>query len=292
MFDNLAALVALAESRTMLKAAHRLHVTQSAVSKRLANLEHAAGRALIVRQGRYVALTPEGLALLERARPLIADVRALFSEVSMESRGELVIDCAGSILIAWGAEIIASACKKVRGLQLRLGAFHASLAVERVRAGESMVALVQGRGEIAPDLMSHLVGYQSMVLVPSGLKTFSLESHPLPIEAMSIERHAEASRFIDRGIRELHSKFGIKIEQSVRVQSFSAIVQMARAGLGHGIVPQSVARTLGVPSKRFIMFPAEGLRVPVSLVARKSTWNHPAVRAFYAAFSDSLPASL
>ena len=49
MIDNLEALVALAECGTMSKAALRLSITQSAVSKRIANLQVQLGKPLVER---------------------------------------------------------------------------------------------------------------------------------------------------------------------------------------------------------------------------------------------------
>ena len=51
MMDNLEALMALAECGTMSRAALRLSITQSAVSKRIANLQSQLGKRLVERSG-------------------------------------------------------------------------------------------------------------------------------------------------------------------------------------------------------------------------------------------------
>lgn len=290
MLDNLEALAALADHRTMMRAANFLHITQSAVSKRIANLEHEVGKTLIERNGRYVELTPDGLSLLHRARPLMSELKEVFLEERSGMTGEIVIDLSGSVLISWGAEALAKVQKSLPGVRLRINSYHASLAVERVRAGECMLALVQGRGEIAPDLTAQPVIDQTVVIVPAGLRPFRFPRKGELLKVIGIETYAEAWRFMERGLREGQKSWGFKVELSTTLQSFSAITQMARAGFGHGLVPRAVAETLGIPTRKLIEFPKPGITVPVSLIGRKSTLGRTIVREFYDVLLKSLPA--
>ena len=60
------AFLEIASTGSFQQAAERLHITQSAVSKRIANLAHQVGQALIAPHGRRVELSPAALRLLER----------------------------------------------------------------------------------------------------------------------------------------------------------------------------------------------------------------------------------
>lgn len=73
----LALLVAVVDTQSITRAAERLGVTQSAVSHGLERLRALAGEALVVRSGRGVVATARALALAERARALLAGLRAL-----------------------------------------------------------------------------------------------------------------------------------------------------------------------------------------------------------------------
>jgi DNA-binding transcriptional LysR family regulator len=277
MFDRLEALVALAENGTMRRAALALHVTQSAVSKRIQTLEFELKNKLIEPRGRRVMLTPFALQYLSKIRPLLSEIKEVGKEEIAEHTGEIAIDVSVSILISGGAEALAAVRRKMKGLKLTVGAHHASVAVERVRSGESMLALVQGQGTGAPELEAHGVYEQEIVIVPSGLKPFALQKKE-PLEVLMIEAHTEAYRFIKAG---LESSRGIpRITPAVSLQSFSAIVQMARAGFGHGLAPFGVARALGVPVSKLIRLPHPGLKIPVSLIGRRSTLSRPLVREF------------
>ncbi len=67
-------LVALAGSASLSAAARELGVSKAAVSKRLAQIEARAGVALVTRSTRRMGLTPEGEAVVERARGVLAAV--------------------------------------------------------------------------------------------------------------------------------------------------------------------------------------------------------------------------
>lgn len=71
---NLQTFIAIAENGSFSLAAERLHLTQPAVSKRMAALEHELGVALFDRIGRRVVLTEAGQALLPSARRAIESV--------------------------------------------------------------------------------------------------------------------------------------------------------------------------------------------------------------------------
>ena len=69
---HLRALVAVAQERNFTRAADRLHLTQQALSGQIRQLEDRVGTRLIDRDPRRVELTAAGVALYERARPLLA----------------------------------------------------------------------------------------------------------------------------------------------------------------------------------------------------------------------------
>ena len=63
--------VAVADCRSMARAAEQEHIEPSAISKRIAQLEDDLGVELLVRGRRGVQTTPAGLALLEHARSVL-----------------------------------------------------------------------------------------------------------------------------------------------------------------------------------------------------------------------------
>src|SRR5262249_47539152 len=74
-FDDVRAFVSVADTGSVSLAARDLHVTQSAVTRRLQRLEMSLGAVVLDRRTRPITLTAAGHAALERCRRLLNEVR-------------------------------------------------------------------------------------------------------------------------------------------------------------------------------------------------------------------------
>jgi DNA-binding transcriptional LysR family regulator len=72
--------VAVAEELHFGRAAERLHMSQSPLSRAIRDLERELGLVLFVRTTRHVELTPAGSILLERARKALAEIDAAIDD--------------------------------------------------------------------------------------------------------------------------------------------------------------------------------------------------------------------
>ena len=75
LLEGLETLCLLASEGTMAKVASRLYISQSAVSKRIAQLEQRLGKKLIEPDGRHIRLTPQARELLARVAPSLAEMK-------------------------------------------------------------------------------------------------------------------------------------------------------------------------------------------------------------------------
>jgi DNA-binding transcriptional LysR family regulator len=87
MLEKFEFLIALARERHFRRAAEQCGVTQPTLSAGIRALEESLGAALVNRGSRYVGLTPEGERVLEWARRMTGDARALRQEVEALKRG-------------------------------------------------------------------------------------------------------------------------------------------------------------------------------------------------------------
>ena len=85
-FDDIRAFVAVAEARSVSRAARSLYLTQPAVTRRMQRLESALGVTLCDRTRRPVTLTEAGQTVLERCRRVLEAVR----DVRSSSEGAAV----------------------------------------------------------------------------------------------------------------------------------------------------------------------------------------------------------
>jgi DNA-binding transcriptional LysR family regulator len=286
MLDALETLGLLAELGTMGKVATRLRVTQSAVSKRVAALEHALGGRLIEREGRRVRLTPKALELVGRAQPLLAELRGALAGEQHLSHGRIVLGVSESILTSWGPLALAEAQRAHPDVELSLHTHRSPVALDGVASGELHLALVAGHSERGVGLLAEHVLDEEMVLL--GLRSgatprTTLRTRGEPLSVLSIERSSGTHRALEPQLRALRAK-GIDLSVDRELQSYAAIVQLARAGLGPALVPLPLARALGAGRAELTRLPSPGLHRPVVLVARKTTW----ARALIARFAGTL----
>jgi DNA-binding transcriptional LysR family regulator len=87
MLDKFEFLIALARERHFRRAAEQCGVTQPTLSAGIRALEETLGAALVNRGSRYVGLTPEGERVLEWARRMTGDARAMRQEMETLKRG-------------------------------------------------------------------------------------------------------------------------------------------------------------------------------------------------------------
>lgn len=169
--DAIVALVALADTGSLGRAAKRLRSSQPTIGRKLRVLEDQVGQALVVRQGRGLALTPAGEELVTAGREVVTSLdrfglvaKALGRELAGQVRVSASEAVATELLPAW----VAALRQSHPGLQVALVAENrasdvlhreADLAVRMfrptdpelvaVRLGETPMALWASRAYIA-----------------------------------------------------------------------------------------------------------------------------------------------
>jgi DNA-binding transcriptional LysR family regulator len=87
MIDKLEYLLALARERNFGKAAEQCGVTQPTFSAGIKQLEDTLGVMLVQRTSRFLGFTPEGERVLDWARTIVADARAMRQEMQTLKKG-------------------------------------------------------------------------------------------------------------------------------------------------------------------------------------------------------------
>ncbi len=134
LFVGVTPFVATADALSFRRAAQKLGVTASAVSKAVAKLEADLGAVLLQRTSRRVTLTAEGEAFLARCREAMDQVRAgreLILQAQRAPHGILRV----SLPLALGRQVIVPALPRLLGRYPGL-TIHASLTDRQVRLGE------------------------------------------------------------------------------------------------------------------------------------------------------------
>ena len=269
ILDGIEALAALEQCGTVSEAAIRLRLTQSAVSKRIQALEKAMGFRIVEPDGRRVKLTSEGVNLVERARPVLADLRTLTQPVRSESVATLSLVLADSIAASWGPHVVAEALRGLTDLEVEMHAHRTVLLIESVRLGRYHIGLSTD-APTARDLIHHPVIDEPFAFVRSGYS-----STPSPRARgeggdegtlIVIEPGSATWRAIEPLLERHHPE--LLARRIVPVESFSAALQMVKAGFGDGIAPLGLVKEMRIQARAFSLLP--GVQRTVSLSTRKT----------------------
>ena len=236
-------LVALADTRHFGRAAARCHVSQPTLSAQLKKLEAYLGVPLVERQPRRAALTPAGLAVVQRARRMLQDaddIRALARASQDPLSGPLkvgLIPTLGPYLLPRVAPRIAKALPK---LQLMLHEYQTEPLVERTLSGELDLAILALPADTRGLVTRSLFAEAFLVAMP--------ESHPLAARkrVKAADLQGEKLLLLEEGhclrdqALEVCERVGTE-EQDFRATSLETLRQMVVAGLGLTLLPRLAA---------------------------------------------------
>jgi DNA-binding transcriptional LysR family regulator len=180
--------LALAETGSFSRAAEKLHITQSALSRSIQVLEEELGGSLVDRVGKKNELTPLGQSVLERARRIVHEAQELKQGAALLQEGGL-----GSLRVGLGSGPGAMLmtpwlCHMAEHhptvhVSVSRGSTELQLAQLRERQLDALVVDVR-RVAMAPDLkMEHIVEMRAGFLCRRGHPLLQ-QPGPVPFDAL------------------------------------------------------------------------------------------------------------
>ncbi len=277
MIEGIEALLALERTGTISEAAAQLRLTQSAVSKRIQSLANEVKFKVIEPDGRRVRLTAKGQALLDKARPLISEIKNL-KHLQIESEmNQFSIGISDSIAASWGPRLLRLSQKKEKNLELNIHVHRSTLVEENVKLGRYHLGLCASTPN-DNQLVSELISEEPMVLLHNKFDPESDSKKLITIEPNSATWKVVGEKVVK------HPK--LKNFELIYVESFSAIVQMVKEGFGHGLVPIGVALTMGAP-KKSIQLLLPSIKREIRLISRKNISLLPSVQSFLSSLKET-----
>lgn len=243
-------LIAIADTRTFTAAAGVVHVTHAAVSQQMQTLEADLGVALFNRSTRTPELTPVAHQIVAKARKLVADYDNLVPSVLGDGGLNGLVTLGVLRTTLTGLTPQAMAILKTNfpdvGLRIRPGLTGTLLA--DVARGDLDAAIVT-----KPHLMPDGIQFRDLTEEPMELIAAMEEQGDDPIALLTtrpfirFNRNAVVGTLIDNWIL---SK-GLRVTETMELDSPEAISSMVRANLGVSIVPSLAVKPLeSVPVKR------------------------------------------
>jgi DNA-binding transcriptional LysR family regulator len=235
--------IAVIEEASIAKAAEREHMAPSAVSKRLADLEHLLSVPLLERHRRGVSMTSAGEALLRHSRRILGDIERLendlveFSTATETARGHIRAAANESALFGFFPEALSRFMGEHPNVTVELQPHTSTGVVQAVREGAVEFGIFWGDQPVDGLTVMPCYVDRLVVVVPQG--------HPLAKRRTIrfedlLEHHVilqEPYSSIQALTERLAAEAGKTLRSRIRVAGFDAVCRMAQAGLGIGIVP-------------------------------------------------------
>ena len=265
-------LVAIADLKTFSAAAASVHVTHAAVSQQMRQLEATLGVPLFDRRTRTPELTPVAQAIVARARTIIDSYDNLLPSVLGDDglTGEITIGAVPTTLTALAPRAMAVFRQRFPDLLVR------------IRPGLTTPLLADiDRGLIDAALVS------KPLLMPAGLTFHELVEEPLELLASAEEtvddpmkllatrpfirfnRSAVVGTLIENWIQSR----GIRVTESMELDSLEAIWSMVQANLGVSIVPRRSVGPLEAVAVRHLPLGPDAPSRSLGLAWRKAEYR-------------------
>lgn len=241
---SLAVFVAVAENGGFSAAAEQLHLTQPAVSKRIAQLEAELGTRLLDRLGRQVLPTEAGALLLQRARSLLseaADTRRAIAALDDGIGGTLRIATSHHIGLHHLPPLLKRYAQQFPQVELDIAFVDSEQAYARALAGQAELAVTTLAAHTAAPLLAQplwddplcfMVASDHPLAARRRVSLSDLAAHPAVLP--------DPGTFTHKLIAGLFAQHGLDLQVRLRTNYLETIKMLVGVGLAWSALPASL----------------------------------------------------
>ena len=284
-FKQLRSFVEVIHQGGFTQAAKTLHISQSAVSKQVAQLEHSLGTPLLQRQGSHIQLTAAGGVVLQRAEGMLRLRNELLSELddlSELKRGELRLG-----LPLLGSDALFA------GLFAEYRRRYPNISVQLLEGGSLNIeqAVLSGELELGGGLQPKDPQFAWQPFCDEPLDALLATDHPLAgNSSVRLEELAETpfllyqrSFVLNERLLQACQQVGFTPREGGRSGQADFLVALVAAGQGVVLLPRVVARGLVRPGVvRLALQAPEYLRWDIAFIWRQGAYLSKAAQAWLA----------
>lgn len=234
--------VAVAEERNLTRAAERMHIAVSAVSKRISELEQQVGSPLLLRYARGVELTPAGQSILHYTRELRMVLGQMDEELASYAagvKGHIRIHAITSVLTQFLPADLERFLDSYPQINFDIEERVGSAVVRAVTEGRADLGIFAEHTQ-APGLEIRPYRHDQLVVV-------SAQSHEVAslskISFRDVLQHEFIGPHLDSSLYTLfanqQAELGLTMRVRVRVSSFECMCRLVAANIGVAILPKA-----------------------------------------------------
>lgn len=238
---------AIAEAQSLSSGAAAVHITASAASYRLKNLEQAMGTALFVRNSRGMDLTPAGETLLRHVRELLLGVERMHGEVGRFSaglKGHIRLLANSSSLNGFLIPSVSRFLLAHPDVNIDLEERQSQAILNAIAAQEADIGVMAGEFDAAGVRAMPYAVDELILAVPQGHPLAAQDAlrfgAALAFDFVCMSRASSNFQFL----RENAQRLGKNPNVRLHAHSFEAVLSLVQAAVGVALVPRSVAAAM------------------------------------------------
>jgi LysR family transcriptional regulator for metE and metH len=235
---HLRLVVAVAEQGTLTAAAEQLHLTQSALSHQLKDIEERLKAALFLRRNRRMIPTPAGQQLLETGQSVLAELERTESAVrdlGRDKQGLLRVATECYTCYHWLPPVLQEFNARCPGVDVRIDPDATSRPLPVLLAGKLDLALmlspVRDRRLAATPLFR-----DELVVVVQAQHRFASQPYVRPAQLAAENMFTYSPREESYVFKRLLTPAGIMPRRVQQVKLTEAILELVRAGMGVSVL--------------------------------------------------------
>jgi DNA-binding transcriptional LysR family regulator len=239
--QHLHAFVAIAEQGSFSAAAEKLHLTQPAISKRIALLEDQLGTRLFDRIGRQVILTAAGKILLNKAQLILSEVTATqraIADLRGEIQGQLSIATSHHVGLHYLPPVLREFSSLYSEVKLDLHFLDSEQAYEEILNSRYDLAVVTLSLEQDPRLETYSIWQDQLQFVAAPDHPLATQPH---LQLADLTQHQailpDLNTYTTKLVKNLFDQENLPLNINMVTNHLESIKMMLSIGLGWGVLP-------------------------------------------------------
>jgi DNA-binding transcriptional LysR family regulator len=291
---DLEAFVAVAELASFRRAAEAVHLSQPALSRRVAKLEEALGVRLFERTTRTVSLTTVGRDFAGKARLLLDDLEHTLlgmNEVAATRAGVVTVACVPSAVYYFLPDVIRRYHERYPRIRVRIVDEAANTVLAAVARGEADFG-VDFIGTQEPDIEFQPIYKEDFVAAcrrdhPLARKRRATWSDLCDYDYMTVGKTSGNRLLIDLALADVERRPMWFYE----VRHVSTLLGLVEMGLGVAAVPRLAMPGRGHPTLVSVPLVEPKVTRTLGLIRRRGRNLSPAAQALHALLEQEHPGS-
>ncbi|MGI9273636.1 MAG: HTH-type transcriptional activator IlvY [Endozoicomonas sp.] len=280
--------LSLADTLHFGRASAACHISSSALSRSIQQLEESLGIKLFERNNRSVSLTREGRIFENYAREALIQWDAVRNELlsgAEELRGEISVYCSVTASYSFLYDILSRFRRNYPKVEIKLRTGDPEPAIEHVLSGKEDISIAARPDQLPGNLAFSSIGLSPLVFIAPSDKSFSIPGSdeqwsqvPMILPEKGVSRNR---------VNQWFSNKSIKPRIYAQVAGHEAIVSMVSLGFGVGVVPQIVLDNSPLADKVQVLDVKPWLAAyDVGICVLERKLKSPLIQAFWSMLSS------